>query len=847
MPSVTYGGGPIASSVGEALIAQGVPLNIGYGGTEFGVVSELRFDQLESWEYTEFNASLNIRWVPQGDVTFEAQFLDVLTMLSYILMETVPALIENTISADPLVAGAVVFGRQRDQPGIIVEPSLVHSVDVTDEAEISKFRNAIWPIVKEANRVSPAFSKIYKEMILVVKPGKPLPRVGKGTVAKKAAMALYEAEINEIYDAVEMNSGRDSIQPPASWNAADLETWSVDEVSDILFSDPPSVKAADLFKSGMDCPPLTILRLRLVSALRKSGLTALASTINQNIVYGYPTISQLSEAIVSMISNPDDQTKKNTHEDLIDSEMISKYSGGLDEPLPQPSYPIDPEKQVVLLTGSTGNIGAQLLANLLSNDSVAWVCALNRPSARASMYDRHRARFEDKALDVSLLSSPKLVFLAGETSHDNLDLPEDVLKELRQNLTQRLEASRKRKAQNKGWKGEENHILPHELEQVKASDKVTTSEAVSTSCVAPGSCSHPSGSRMNNSYNKTIPIFSEPSTPAATFNSTFLPEVIVSPTSPNKSSQSHGTATRPTSRSARANFKHAIKRSIDKTFQVYETSSLTGKSYHSRNLSVDQQTDAESRGRKTKIALELNRSNRSSRLPRRVLAANQIFSESGDQSAEMSSFVTSVYASPSTSGSAGNAGNTNAIPDLSVSQLQTPSRQCRVTVSTRSPDTVVSGPMDSCFDNDHGSPSKRKEKSKSQGNLFQLQIVPAAALGAELDKRATASSPSFDMLNTPPLSALVDREVFITPPVRSSENLGLKPYAPRPTTHLIPDMPTQKRVEGVYDRFLMATSGVKRLGKGYQSDNIGPVHHTPLHMPPAVASDDQPQALTVAS
>ncbi|KAJ3773057.1 putative aminoadipate reductase [Lentinula raphanica] len=472
MRSVTYGGGPIASSVGEALIAQGVPINIGYGGTEFGVVSELRFDQLESWEYIEFNASVKIRWVPQGDGTFEAQFLthkahqpavenlpDVLGYASSDLFKphptipnlwkiigrlddviihsngekTVPAPIENTISADPLVAGAVVFGRERDQPGIIVEPSLGHSVDVTDEAEISKFRNAIWPVVEEANRVSPAFSKIYKEMILLVKPGKPLPRVGKGTVAKKAAMALYEAEINEIYDAVEMNSGGDSIQPPASWNAADLETWIVDEVSDILFSDPPSV-TADLFESGMDSLSSTILRLRLVSALRKSGLTALASTINQNIVYSYPTISQLSEAIVSMIFNPDDQTKKKTHEDLIE-EMISKYSGGLDEPLPQPTYPIDQEKQVVLLTGSTGNIGAQLLANLLSNDSVAWVYALNRPSARASMYDRHRARFEDKALDVSLLSSPKLVFLAGETSHDDLDLPEDVLKELHQNLT----------------------------------------------------------------------------------------------------------------------------------------------------------------------------------------------------------------------------------------------------------------------------------------------------------------------------------------------------------------------------------------------------------------------------
>ena len=37
------------------------------------------------------------------------------------------------------------------------------------------------------------------------------------------------------------------------------------------------------------------------------------------------------------------------------------------------------------------------------------------------------------------------------------------------------------------------------------------------------------------------------------------------------------------------------------------------------------------------------------------------------------------------------------------------------------------------------------------------------------------------------------------------------------------DSPTQRHVEVVYDRFLMATSGVKRVGKGYQSHHVKPV------------------------
>ena len=37
------------------------------------------------------------------------------------------------------------------------------------------------------------------------------------------------------------------------------------------------------------------------------------------------------------------------------------------------------------------------------------------------------------------------------------------------------------------------------------------------------------------------------------------------------------------------------------------------------------------------------------------------------------------------------------------------------------------------------------------------------------------------------------------------------------------DSPTQRHVEAVYDRFLIATSGVKRVGKGYQLCHVKPV------------------------
>ncbi|KAE9406881.1 acetyl-CoA synthetase-like protein [Gymnopus androsaceus JB14] len=439
--ALSYAGGPLPPRIAESLISRGVIVTSGYGGTEFGAVTELRMDT-ETWQYFEFREGTNIRWVAQGDGTYEAQFLTSET--HHVAIENLPDIpgysTSDLFEPHPtipnlwkIVSGAIMFGRQRDQPGILLEPLPAYQVDVNDSAQISKFRNLIWPAIEEANKVAPAFSRIFKEMILIVDPQKPLPRVGKGTVARKAALALYDSEIDDLYETIESNSGGDSIEPPKSWEVADIQPWLVGQISDILSTEAPAI-TADLFENGFDSLSATILRLRLVGAFRKSGIASLASTITQGIVYSYPTITMLADVLEKVVTNPGEGTiASKSHEESIE-EMISKYSQGLDTPLPHP-IPVDPTQQYVLLTGSTGNLGAQLLETLLLDDSVARVYTLNRPSTKTSMHERHLARFQDKALDVSLLLSPKLVFLSGETSREDLGLPEDTLKELRLNLT----------------------------------------------------------------------------------------------------------------------------------------------------------------------------------------------------------------------------------------------------------------------------------------------------------------------------------------------------------------------------------------------------------------------------
>lgn len=59
--------------------------------------------------------------------------------------KTVPAPMESVIASSPLVQGVVMFGRERNQVGILIEPR--QAVDVDDEKAVAEFRNQIWYVL----------------------------------------------------------------------------------------------------------------------------------------------------------------------------------------------------------------------------------------------------------------------------------------------------------------------------------------------------------------------------------------------------------------------------------------------------------------------------------------------------------------------------------------------------------------------------------------------------------------------------------------------------------------------------------------------------------------------------
>jgi serine/threonine-protein kinase GIN4 len=275
---------------------------------------------------------------------------------------------------------------------------------------------------------------------------------------------------------------------------------------------------------------------------------------------------------------------------------------------------------------------------------------------------------------------------------------------------------------------------------------------------------------------------------------------------------------------------------------------------------------------------------RSQRPSRRALPANQVFQVEEDSSVDQS-FASS-------SNPAQNDHHDVVLTDIlptgprerssSAFSYDGPRPTRRATVLGRTPEKPRILNIDADM-----TPSKRREKSKSANDLNRL-IRPISKVQFELDKRESkhvdnrlsVTYLSVLVAAKPNLSAVLDRDLFTPDPVpmdpdssgssndhataHSSGRNSLTdspflvhPYPSRKQAVTPPamDSPTRRDLEGVYDQLLLATSGVKRVGKGYQSCHVKPIstnmslssskspgrffHSTRRPMPPPVSSEDK--------
>ena len=161
---------------------------------------------------------------------------------------------------------------------------------------------------------------------------------------------------------------------------------------------------------------MTTLRVSPVSHVKEA-----AVRVTQDFVYSHPTIRLLAAAIRYLLKSP-----------LIPEEpQVSLIQILIDKYTPQlpalPSTTLAPENPVVVLTGSTGHLGCQILASLLGHSNVTRVYTFNRGDG---IPKRQKVAFKAVGLPVSLLEDKRLVQLRCDLGADGLGLSGEMLQEV---------------------------------------------------------------------------------------------------------------------------------------------------------------------------------------------------------------------------------------------------------------------------------------------------------------------------------------------------------------------------------------------------------------------------------
>ena len=161
----------------------------------------------------------------------------------------------------------------------------------------------------------------------------------------------------------------------------------------------------------------TYIRNSIVHGLRETNPEAV-KLVSTSFVYEYPTIERMAKFLSKAVADP--QSAQGV--DLASrgrelQTLVDKYTEGFPTRpvLNGSAYPL-PSRDIYLLTGSTGGLGSNMLAQLLEAPTVMRIYAFNRPSKSGNSEARQLAAFRQRGLNTNLLASGKLVYVEGDLS-----------------------------------------------------------------------------------------------------------------------------------------------------------------------------------------------------------------------------------------------------------------------------------------------------------------------------------------------------------------------------------------------------------------------------------------------
>ncbi|TGO13434.1 hypothetical protein BPAE_0739g00020 [Botrytis paeoniae] len=451
---VMFGGSACSDTLGDRLVDNGVNLVSHYGTTETGqLMTSFRQSGDKAWNYLRPSHSLEpfLRWEPIGQGIYELIVLDgwpskvasnrpdgayatkdlftphptipgawkyyARSDDTIVLLngeKAVPTMIEQAVRQHRSVQEVVIFGNGMPLLGMVIIPS-----EAMSNGSTTQVIDSIWSIIEEQNISSAAYAHISRLMIKVLPVGTSYPRTDKGTVIRQAFYEAFKSEIENAYTEPDVVSSREMMfEEPLR----DLLRKSIRE---ILGEKHEIEDTTDLFSLGMDS--LQALRLRTIIS---SNLPIPANKLGMNIAFEFPSVSSLATELFLL------QQGSASESVLVEEEMqqlIDRYG---DFPSHK-SFANSDTSDYVVLTGSTGSLGAHLVAQLAMMPNVRKIYCLVRGKSQADARLRVISSLRKRSMyhTLGLTERQKIIALPSQLSDSKLGLSEKLYSSITDSLT----------------------------------------------------------------------------------------------------------------------------------------------------------------------------------------------------------------------------------------------------------------------------------------------------------------------------------------------------------------------------------------------------------------------------
>jgi acyl-CoA synthetase (AMP-forming)/AMP-acid ligase II/UDP-glucose 4-epimerase len=455
---VMYGGSACPDDLGDMLVKNGVNLVANYGATETGRLStSVRPVGDHAWNYLRLLPQVK-EYVLMDEIApgiFECVALDGLNSKNTINSDkpprsfrtrdlfvrhptnpdfwrfvsrlddrltltngekVLPIPIEGRIRQEGLVKEAVVFGDGKSLPGI-----LIVKADSASELSDIDFLEQIWPAVEDANSRAESFSRIPKELVVVLPADASYAKTDKGTFIRAQVYLRFKDLIETAYARFE-GGGDDT--GTVALPLPELETYLLQKFRENLGIELSATD--DFFALGID----SLQCMKMWSLMKKElDLGGRQSQLGQNVLYETGNVQALARYVDGLRTGKIEDVK-DTHQVM--RELISKHSSFKTY---SEEYRTTPRTETVILTGVTGGLGAHLLSQLVRDPTVSTVWALVRASSEHAALERTLQSLSSRGICLSVEEIRKIVAVPSDLSKPDFGLEASKIVQLRSSLT----------------------------------------------------------------------------------------------------------------------------------------------------------------------------------------------------------------------------------------------------------------------------------------------------------------------------------------------------------------------------------------------------------------------------